>query len=260
MFEAVVIIGGAANLFLLTVLVYFAARKPQATYLGGMKEFDPNKDVTTVVPMTLGAATCTHSWTPIVDRVLEMPHEKKQILVLECRNCGMVDKTVQATSTMPPPRLVIPPKPLPPPPCKHDWTTQQLQNLDMPHEKKFVHIMVCKNCGAVDKTTEVTTPVPPPPNPPWTKDQCKHKWDVEKRVLIDSAYEQMLESIKVKASQYGTGKKVDPNKQLDLELDTAPAWMFKKTYISVRTCTVCGEIDKTIASNFEAEMPGETNE
>jgi len=58
MFEAVVIIGGTANLFLLAVLVYFASRKPNVTYLGGMKEFDPNKDVTTVVPLTLGSATC----------------------------------------------------------------------------------------------------------------------------------------------------------------------------------------------------------
>lgn len=258
MFEAIVILGGLVHVSLLLVLIYFVSREPKITYLGGMKEFDPNKDVTTVLPLTLGAATCTHSWTPIVDRVLEMPHEKKQILVLECRHCGTVDKTVQTTSTMPP--ALPPPKPLPPPPCKHEWTTQQLQNLDMPHEKKFVHIMICKNCGAIDKTTEVTSPVPPPPSPPWTKEQCKHKWDVEKRVLIDSAYEQMLESIKVKSSTYGSAKKVDPNKQLDLELDKAPAWMFKKTYISIRTCTICGEVDKTIASNFEADNPGDTDE
>lgn len=258
MFEIAVIVGGAAHMILLTVLIVVLSKKNKMTYLGGLKEFDPNKDVTTVVPLTLGAATCTHSWTPIVDRVLEMPHEKKQILVLECRNCGIVDKTVQTTSTMPP--ALPPPKPLPPPPCKHDWTTQQLQNLDMPHEKKFVHIMVCKVCGAVDKTTEVSSPIPPPPAPAWTKDQCKHRWDVEKRVLIDSAYEQMLESIKMKSSQYGTGKKIDPNKKLDLELDKAPAWMFKKTYISIRTCTVCGEVDKTIASNFEADKPGEVDE
>jgi predicted Zn-ribbon and HTH transcriptional regulator len=242
MIEFILIMGGTIHAGLLAVLIYLMANKNKTTYLGMAKEFDPNKDVTTIMPMPLSAATCTHSWTAIVDRVLEMPHEKKQILVLECRNCGMVDKTVQTTSALPPP--------LPPPPCKHDWTTQHLENLDMPHEKKLIHIMVCKNCGAVDKTTEVTAPVPAPA---WTKEQCRHKWDVEKRVLIDSAYEQMLESIKVRKDNYSSAKKIDPNKALDLDLNNAPNWMFRKTYVSIRTCTVCGEIDKTIASNFDVQ-------
>lgn len=252
MIEFILIAGGTIHAALLSILIYLMANRNKTTYLGVSKEFDPNKDVTTLTPMPLSAATCTHSWSAIVDRVLEMPHEKKQILVLECRNCGMVDKTVQTTSALPP--LPPPPKPLPPPPCKHDWTTQQQQNLDMPHEKKFVHIMVCKICGAVDKTTEVTSAIPAPT---WTKEQCKHKWDVEKRVLIDSAYEQMLESIKVRKDNYSSAKKIDPNKMLELDLNVAPAWMFRKTYVSVRTCTICGELDKFVASNFDepAEPP-----
>jgi len=252
MIEFILIAGGGLHLVMLTTLILVLIKNNKTKYLGALKEFDPNKDVTTLTPLSLSAATCTHSWTPIVDRVLEMPHEKKQILVLECRNCGMVDKTVQTTSALPPPAPL--PKPLPPPPCKHDWSCVQYQNLEMPHEKKFILIQTCKNCGALDKTTEVTSPVPAPA---WTKEQCKHKWDVEKRVLIDSAYEQMLESIKVRRDNYSSSKKIDPNKALDLELNKAPAWMFRKTYVSIRTCTVCGEVDKTVASNFDGDAPPE---
>lgn len=249
MIELILIVGGIIHVSLLVVLIHLMANKHKTTYLGMSKEFDPNKDVTTIMPLPLSAATCTHSWVPIVDRVLEMPHEKKQILVIECRNCGMVDKTVQTTSALPPP-----PKALPPPPCKHDWSCVQYSNLEMPHEKRFILIQTCKNCGALDKTTEVTSPVPATL---WTKEQCKHKWDIENRVLIDSAYEQMLESIKIRKNNYSSAKTIDPNKALDLELNTAPAWMFRKTYVSIRTCETCGEVDKTIASNFDGAAPEE---
>ncbi len=223
------------QILILGTLFLFSFRKNGKTvYLSSLKEFDPNKDVTTLTPVSIHAANCMHRWDVISDTVLEMPHEKKLVLVLQCSGCGLIDKTVQSTDTAPPPQ-----KPLP---CKHEWITEQNQNLDMPHEKKFVLILKCKNCGALDKTTEVTSPAP------LGKEQCRHKWEIEKRALIDSAYEQMLESIKVKA--YNT-KKIDPNKALDLDLNESPSWMFRKTYVCVRTCTLCGEIDKTIASNFD---------
>lgn len=229
------------------VLIVFMVRRTNKTvYLGALKEIDPSKEITTLTPVSVHAATCMHTWEVLTDKMLEMPHEKKYVLVLQCRGCGLIDKTVQNTSTAPPPA-----KPLP---CKHEWLTEQYQNLDMPHEKKLVLVLKCKNCGALDKTIEVTSPAP------LGKEQCRHKWDIEKRVLIESAYEQMLESIKVKVNSYSSTKKIDPNKELDLDLNEAPAWMFKKAYVSIRTCSLCGEVDKTIASNFEADAPEEVAE
>jgi hypothetical protein len=246
MTEFFVIVGGFLNFVGGILLLYlFSKKNGRAVYLGSPKEFDPKKDVTTLTPVSVHAATCMHKWDTIESKTLDMNHEKKYILVLQCTGCGTIDKTVQTTSPAPPPL-----KPLPAPPCHHDWFTEQCQNLDMPHEKKCVLILKCKNCGALDKTIEVTSPTPAPA---WTKDQCKHKWDVDKRVLVDSAYEQMLESIKVKSSNYSSIKKIDPNKALDLDLNEAPSWMFRKTYICTRVCSICGEIDKIITSNFNID-------
>lgn len=235
--EGLVIIG------LLTAIITLLYNR-RTSYLGALKTFDPNKEVTTVSPVSIHAATCQHKWEVVVDKLLDMDHEKKQIIVLECSHCGSLDKTVQVTS--PRPKLPPPPKEA----CNHEWITEHQQLLDMPHEKKTVLVLKCNKCGVLDKTIEVTS------TPAWTKEQCRHKWDIEKKVVLDSAYEQMLESIKVKAG-YNGSKKIDPNKALDLDLNKCPEWMFKKTYVSIRTCTVCGEVDKTVASNFEAEKPEE---
>lgn len=237
---------GACTVFLLAVLVVVNLhRGGKIVFMGRSEKIDFDKDITTVPPIPISSGTCSHNWDVLDDKMLEMPHEKKHVLVLQCRSCGMLDKTMAVTST--------PPKPLPlppPPPCNHSWTAITDNTLDVAHEKKIVVILTCKNCGAIEKTVETTSKAPQTPLP---KSECRHKWEVEKRVLLDSAYEQMLESIKVKTSSYSSTKKVDPNKELDLDLNKSPTWMFKKTYVCVRVCTLCGEIDKTIASNFDKE-------
>jgi hypothetical protein len=121
--------------------------------------------------------------------------------------------------------------------------------MEMPHEKKVVAVLTCRKCGAIDKTVEATSKAPPPPQPAWTKAECRHKWETEKKVVLDSAYEQMLKSISEKQS-YGRSK-VNTDRKIDLDLNEAHAWMFRKTYVCVRVCSVCGEIDKIITSNFD---------
>jgi Zn ribbon nucleic-acid-binding protein len=230
------------SLALVLFIYFFIKKQGRVVYLSTAKKLDPDEEVTTITPLSVHAATCVHKWDVLSEKTIEMNHEKRFVCILTCPHCGALDKTMQVTSKAPPPA--------PKTPCSHEWLTEVSQNLEMPHEKKLVLVLKCKNCGVLDKTTEVTSPIPAPA---WTKEQCRHKWEVEKRVLIDSAYEQMLESIKVKTNNYSSAKKIDPNKELDLDLNNAPAWMFQKRYVSIRTCSVCGEVDKTIASNFDAE-------
>lgn len=84
----------------------------------------------------------------------------------------------------------------------------------------------------------------PPPVPPPPRSECRHKWDEKKAVTLDSAYEQMS---KVKASNGQWKKDV---KQPDITSDDIEPWMFRKTYVSIRVCTLCGEVDKSIVSNL----------
>jgi hypothetical protein len=242
------IIGSVATVLLIILIVVSLKKSGKIVFMGRSEKIDFEKDITTIPPIPISAATCSHSWDIVDDKLLEMPHEKKHVLVLQCRTCGMLDKTMAVTSTAPKP---LPPPPLPP--CNHSWVAVTDNTLDVAHEKKIVVILTCKNCGAIEKTVETTSKAPPPPQVPLPKAECRHKWEVEKRVLLDSAYEQMLESIKVKTSSYSSAKKVDPSKELDLDLNKAPTWMFQKTYVCIRVCTLCGEIDKTIASNFDKE-------
>jgi hypothetical protein len=234
--------------FAVFIFVVRKLGKVKTTYLAQPQQFNPQVDVTTVLPIPIHAATCDHDWETIVDQNLEMPHEKKIVLVMACRRCGIIDKTVQITSSPPPPS--------PPPPCLHDWQTVVEQKLDVAHEKKVVIILTCRRCGQIDKTTEVTSKPPPVPAKEWSKSECRHKWETEKKVTLDSAYEQMLKSVSVNKP---SGKKqIEGN--IDLDLNTAPAWMFVKRYVCVRVCNTCGEIDKIVASNFELVDSAETQE
>ncbi len=220
-------------LVMILALMAFSLFKKKPIFLGKMQKFTSQDDITTIPPVPLGAATCSHKWDVLTEQKLEMEHEKKCVIILQCHMCGLIDKTVQVTS------------PTTPQPCKHDWQCQIQQSLEMPHEKRLVVVMTCRNCGVLDKTTEVTS------TSPKTKAECRHTWEAEKRVVLDSAYEQMLKSISTKAA-YGKSK-VEPDKRIDLDLNNSPSWMFKKTYICVRICKTCGEINETMASNFEEE-------
>lgn len=139
--------------------------------------------------------------------------------------------------------------------CSHDWEIQVEQVLDMPHEKKCIAVLSCVKCGLLDKTVQTTSlapkPLPPPPPPPLPRSECRHKWEKEKSVVLDSAYEQMS---KVRGSN-GQWKK--DAKEPDLDEQELEPWMFRKRYISVRVCTSCGEIDRCLTANFEE---GEEND
>jgi hypothetical protein len=218
----------------------------------GVFNFDRNVETTTKLPIPVKAALCEHNWEVLDKATLQMPHEQKYVCVAKCGLCGVIDKTVESTSKMPPPS-----PPPPAPPCKHQWETVERATLEQNHESRLVVIMKCVLCGDVDKTTEVTSkPPPPPPVPPPPRSECRHKWVTDKTVTLDSAYEQMLKSIKT-VGQYGGKQRIDPSKKLDLDLQQAPQWMFRKTHIQIRTCSLCGEIDKLVASNVEEESADE---
>lgn len=223
------IIGIITFLALIVIIFYLykiekSSLSNKITYLGNIGRIGPNEELTTCIPIPAQAAICDHDWEPITDRLIEMTHEKKYVLVLECKRCGMLDKTIQITSPVP---VKVPE------PCSHDWNVTVEQSLEMPHEKKVVAILTCKKCGSIDKTVETTSKAP---IPAIRRDECRHQWDIEKKVTLESAYEQ-------------TVKKSAP--KIPLDMNKSPAWIFQKTCISVRTCRLCGEIDKIIASNFE---------
>jgi Zn ribbon nucleic-acid-binding protein len=125
----------------------------------------------------------------------------------------------------------------------------------MPHEKRLVHVLKCLKCGLIDKTMAVTSVPPKPtpvPAPPLPRSECRHRWEKEKVVTLDSAYEQMA---KVKGNN-GQWKKDAKTP----DTGKPEPWMFRKVYISVRVCTQCGEIDKNIVSNLEGEDADEPTE
>ena len=218
--------------------------REKTTYLGILQKFKPQDDVTTVLPLPIHAATCDHDWEILSEHVLDMPHEKKVVLVLSCRHCGAIDKTIQVTNPEP--------EPSPPGLCSHDWQTLTERVLEVPHEKKVLLVLNCRKCGLVDKTTEVTSVAPK------GKEDCRHKWDKQKSVILDSAYEQMIRSISTKQPYKA---KVDTDKKINLDLDKAPSWMFKKTYVCEWVCTLCGEVHTTVASNFDEDFDkGESEE
>jgi hypothetical protein len=196
----------AALLMLLIVLLIQNLRKPinvvapevRDRIVPAINQYNPDAEITTVCPAPFAAASCSHDWETVNETILDMPHEKKLIHVQKCCKCGLVDKTVAATSA--------PPK-----------------------------------------------PPPPPPAPPLPRSECKHRWEKEKVVTLDSAYEQMA---KVRGSN-GQWKK--DAKVPDMSSTPEP-WMFRKVYISVRVCTQCGEIDKSIVSNLEGEGADEPAE
>ncbi len=148
--------------------------------------------------------------------------------------------------------------------CEHKFDVITNEILRQEHEERMVLVLHCPKCGALDKTVQCTTPAPikpTPPIPPLPRSECKHKWVKEKSVTLDSAFEQMEAVLKEKAGSnrsagYGgtaVSKKDALERNFNFDLNTAPPWMFKKTYIAVRICSICGEIDKVIASNFEAD-------
>lgn len=227
-------------LLLLIIIVVLCTKTTKVNASFG-RLFDPKVEATTILPVSLHAASCDHDWSVVTEQIIEMPHEKKCVIILNCTRCGTLDKTIQITSPMPA---------MPPEPCRHDWDKVIDQKMENEVEQKLVVVMTCRQCGVVEKVIQQLAASKP-------KSECRHQWQTEKKIELDSAYEQMVQGITVK-DQYNKKTKTD---KIELDLDKAPSWMFKKSYVSIRICSECGEIDKTLASNFELsedEEPEET--
>jgi len=174
--------GGIAGSVLLWNLLVAIRRNSGWTAVP--REFDPSKDVTTVLPVPLGASTCIHRWVVVSEQKLSNAHQERLAVIMKCDGCGAIDKTIQAI------------------------------------------------------------PAPPQAAPP--RAECRHRWDREKTVTLDSAYEQMRKAEeKIPHTQF-------MKKASQLDATTIEPWMFKKTYISRLICNQCGEVITTVASNVES--------
>jgi Zn finger protein HypA/HybF involved in hydrogenase expression len=74
-------------------------------------EYNGNQiELTTKLPVSFAAQTCTHEWEEVSKVQLDGQFEKKFILILKCKDCGTIDKTVESVQ----------------PTCKHDWSSQEV--------------------------------------------------------------------------------------------------------------------------------------
>lgn len=123
--------------------------------------------------------------------------------------------------------------------CCHTWDVLVDRTLTAPHEQSSFVILKCHKCGILDKTKVITSK---PPSPEWKKENCKHDWEEEKTVHLKSAFEQIADA--------GFAKGFDVKK---INVDDLPRDFFRKVYIKVRICKVCGEVNKIEASNYDME-------
>ncbi len=119
--------------------------------------------------------------------------------------------------------------------CTHRWEIISEKTLVVPHEQRHVIILKCDLCGSLDKTSVVTNK---PPAPEWKKENCRHDWDDEKAIRLESAFEQLADA----------GKSLDMKK---MDIEDLPKDFFRKSYTKVRICKVCGEVNTVQASNYE---------
>ena len=136
---------------------------PESKVISQTAVVKSDADITTVLPVPLGAATCNHDWEVLTDTTLEMSHEKKYVLVVACRRCGVLDKTIATTSK--------PPKS--PDDCHHRWGEEKSVRLesafeqmadaknfdmkkldleDLPREffrKTYTKVYKCEDCGVI---------------------------------------------------------------------------------------------------------------
>lgn len=210
---------------------------------------DKGKDCTTVLPPPLGSSICSHVWKPVTSPVtLKAPHEEKVVIVLECAKCGLIDKTIETTSTLPKSLPVVPPPPRLP--CDHDWTEVASEVLDAPHEKRLNVILKCNKCGELDKTESVTSKVPKEFLPTLPRAECRHNWKIDKQVTLPSAYEQIVDMAKLATQSRSKSRPDAP----EIDHEKLEPWMFRKTYVCERVCTECGELSTTAVSNIEGEQ------
>jgi hypothetical protein len=123
--------------------------------------------------------------------------------------------------------------------CCHSWDVMSDKVLEVSHEMKHSLVLVCHKCGTLDKTIVTTSKIPEPPKPQFRREDCCHKWDEEKSVRLESAFEQL-----------SGAKNVNIQK---LDIDSLPREFFRKVYTKVRVCRTCGEVNVVQASNYDIE-------
>jgi hypothetical protein len=91
-------------------------------------KLDPKAEISTVLPLPMGAEICAHNMDVIVKQIIHTDHEEKAIIILQCTKCGAIDKTYAVTS--PPPKLVAPKSE-----CRHRWVKEKTINLNSAFEQ-----------------------------------------------------------------------------------------------------------------------------
>jgi len=130
--------------------------------------------------------------------------------------------------------------PLLAPVCHHEWGVLKEEALENEREKKTITILQCKFCGNLDKTVE-SIRVPDPPKPAEPRSECRHSWELQKSIELESAYEQMKDNSE--------------------SCESFQPWMFRKTVIIQRICTRCGEISTVESSNYDLkDLPENSTE
>lgn len=166
-----ILVGIIAIVILLTILVQKPQPEfPEYKYISQSVLVKADADITTVQPVPLSATTCTHDWQVMSEKTLSVEHEQKHIVLLNCRHCGGIDKTVVTTSKVP-----VSPIEWKRESCKHNWDEEKSVNLksafeqlsdagksvdflkkveleDIPRDffrKVYLKVRVCKTCGEV---------------------------------------------------------------------------------------------------------------
>ena len=118
-----------------------------------------NVEHTTGLPISFAAQTCTHMWDEVKNERLEGELETKLVIIMACRACGTIDKTIEQITKK----------------CKHRWD-ERTHTTESPFEiryssaasrsqapepdnenawmfkKKKVVIRTCVNCGETKQT------------------------------------------------------------------------------------------------------------
>lgn len=175
-----------------------------------------------LILVLLGVITAVHALVRVLNKQNEVLHTAAQLNLKQI-------KEFEGTTTLPPNVASAS--------CSHHWIVIKDERLsNSASAQKLITILQCDLCGTLDKTIEdVPAPVPVKVDPP--KSECRHVWEKQKSVILDSAYEQMAENT--------------PRGSVNLNDTKQKAWFFRKRYVGQRICNRCGLIDTVIASNYD---------
>jgi hypothetical protein len=139
-------------MFIILVVLFKRFSAPAAQTYDGT-----NVEQTTKLPLNFAAQTCHHDWEQLSKENLEGMFERKFVLILKCKGCGTIDKTIETVQ----------------PTCKHDWSSTEV-TVKSAHEqmatssyytpqkpgpdnawvwgKQNVLVRTCRRCGETHET------------------------------------------------------------------------------------------------------------